>query len=452
LILYTHRITPRLQYIVDFIAKELKANVIRITVSPEEFQHSDEIKLNYSDKRISGSECWISPHSLLFQNGIEVQSIECFDINAYKAFFKTEGEFPFDIFAASFYLLSRYEEYLPHTKDMYGRYAYENALAHRENFLHVPLINIWLREFRMMIKQKFSPPPTNDLPTGQAGTRLATNDSGLTFLPTYDIDIAWSYKHKGWWRNLGGTIRSLVKGEWSLLKERVEVLRGTKKDPFDAFGWMNKLHEDHKLKPYYFFLVPEKKGRYDKNISPSCKAMQVLIRDHVIRYPIGIHPSWKSGDDDSLLKKEIGTLSELNGSPIVSSRQHYIRFNLPEGYRRLIDNGIQFDFSMGYGSINGFRASVCSPFYWYDLEKEQQTELMVFPFCYMEANSFYEQKFSAQQAFEEMFHYYNVVKSVNGHFIMIWHNSFLGTDKLYSGWRDIYQQFIKEVTGNDHAQ
>ncbi|MEI9808421.1 MAG: hypothetical protein WDO16_11440 [Bacteroidota bacterium] len=93
--------------------------------------------------------------------------------------------------------------------------------------------------------------------------------------------------------------------------------------------------------------------------------MQELIRDHVIRYPTGIHPSWKSGDDIIFLKKEIATLSKLNGSPVVSSRQHYIRFNLPEGYQRLIDNDIRFDFSMGYGSINGFRASAASPFYWY---------------------------------------------------------------------------------------
>ena len=100
---------------------------------------------------------------------------------------------------------------------------------------------------------------------------------------------------------------------------------------------------------------------------------------------------------------------------------------------------------MGYGSINGFRASVASPFYWYDLEKEEQTQLLVFPFCYMEANSFYEQKFTAGQALEEMRQYYKTVKSVNGYFIMIWHNSFLGTDKSTAGWRNVYEQFIKEV-------
>ncbi|MDP4263658.1 MAG: polysaccharide deacetylase family protein [Bacteroidota bacterium] len=431
LILYSHNITPRLHYIIDFIAKEFKVDPFQLTSSAEEFNNYAGGKVNYSEKKISDREIWIKPHDLLFEKGIKEQNIECFEINGNKAFFKTGGDYPFDIFAASFYLLSRYEEYLPHTKDMYGRYAYENSLACKEGFLHLPLVNIWLRDFETLLKQKFP--------------GLTTHRPPLTFLPTYDIDIAWSYKHKGWQRNLGGLFRSLVKGEWSLIKERISVLRGKQKDPFDAFGWMNHLHEQYKVKPYYFFLIPEKRGRYDKNIPPSCKAMQELIRDHVIRYPVGIHPSWKSGDDVLLLKKEIETLSTFTGSSVVSSRQHYVRFNLPDGYRRLIDTGIQFDFSMGYGSINGFRASVASPFYWYDLEKERQTGLMVFSFCQMDANSFYEQKLTAGQTLEEMRRYYNIVKSVNGYFIMLWHNSFLGTDRLYAGWRDIYEQFIREV-------
>lgn len=431
MILFTHSTTSRLQYIVEFIGKELQVEPISITSSAEEFTRYEGPKINYGDNKISGQELWIKPHGLLQEKSIKEQYTECFEINNYKAFFKTAGDFPLDIFAASFYLLSRYEEYLPHEKDMYGRYAFENSLAYKESFLNLPLVNIWLEDFKTLLKQKFP--------------GLTTHDSRLTFLPTYDIDIAWSYKHKGFLRNSGGFLRSLLKARWSLLKERIRVLKGKQKDPFDAFEWMNQLHDQYKLTPYYFFLVPEKRGRYDKNISPACKAMQELIREHVARYPIGIHPSWKSGDDVTLVKKEIATLSASAGKQIVSSRQHYIRFNLPGGYRRLIENGIKFDFSMGYASVNGFRASVASPFYWYDLEKEEQTQLMLLPFCYMEANSFYEQKFTAIQALEEMFYYYNVVRSVNGYFIMIWHNSFLGTDKLYAGWREVYEQFIKKI-------
>jgi hypothetical protein len=170
-----------------------------------------------------------------------------------------------------------------------------------------------------------------------------------------------------------------------------------------------------------------------------------LIQKHSDRYSIGIHPSWQSGDDPEKLKIEILKLGHIAGKQISSSRQHYIRFTLPKTYRQLIDLGIESDFSMGYGSINGFRASVTSPFFWYDLEREEQTKLLLYPFCFMEANSFYEQKYSAQKAFEELKYYFDIVRSVNGTLITIWHNSFLGTAKKFKGWREVYEQFISLV-------
>jgi hypothetical protein len=100
---------------------------------------------------------------------------------------------------------------------------------------------------------------------------------------------------------------------------------------------------------------------------------------------------------------------------------------------------------MGYGSINGFRASVASPFYWYDLEREEQTSLLIYPFCFMDANAYYEQKYTAQQAMDEMLHYYNEVKSVNGLLITLWHNNFLGDLTQLKHWKAMYVKFIKTV-------
>lgn len=393
------------------------------------------LRINYSEEKIASEEYRIIPHSLLFENKIVPQQIDGFTWDGYPVFFKTNGDLPFDILAASFYLLSRYEEYLPHEKDEYGRYAHKNSLAFQQGFLNQPLVNNWIKSFKAVLKEKFP-----------AASFLSNErHSSFVFLPTYDIDMAWSFRHKGAWRNMGGFLRALLKGNWRECGTRIKVLRGKEKDPYDAYGWMNHLHEQYKIKPYYFFLVAEKNGTYDKNIHPGKQAMKDLIRDHAIRYPVGIHPSWQSGDRSDLLKKEIGILSSASGGTLRSSRQHYIRLSLPETFRHLLAENIQFDFSMGYGSINGFRASVASPFYWYDLPGEQQTALLLFPYCFMEANSFYEQKITATQALDEMRHYYQAVKAVNGHFIMIWHNHFLGTDPVFAGWREIYETFIRET-------
>ena len=430
MILYCHTITPRLQYITDFVGNEIFGEKINLTNEKEIFAKESNLKINYSHEKISENEFYLRPHPLLFEKGIHPQQTECFEVNCQKAFFKTVGDFPFDIFAASFYLLSRYEEYLPHSKDLYGRYAHENSLAFRENFLNIPLINIWLKDFKKILEQQF---PNSQFLNPQ-----------FQFLPTYDIDEAYSYKYKSWWRTAGGFARSIWTGNISELGERKKVRSGNEKDPFDSYDWMDALHEKHTLKPGYFFLLATKNGKYDKNILPSSLQMQSLIHHHVKKYEIGIHPSWQSGDDPEKIKLEILKLGHISGKQILLSRQHYIRFTLPATFRQLIEAGIKSDYSMGYGSINGFRASVSSAFYWYDLEKEQQTNLLIHPFCFMEANSFFEQKFSAHQALEEMRQYRDIIKSVNGTMITIWHNTFLGTGKLFAGWREVYARFIGE--------
>jgi len=427
-IVFSHTITSRLQYILDFIGKETIGQTLQITNDAETFRKYQGPKINYSKARITDSEFRIQNVELLFETGIRHQLIHCFETNNYKAFFKTGGDFPFDIFASSFYLLSRYEEYLPHEDDVYGRYAHKTSLAFRENFLHLPLINLWIEHLKKSLTTKFP--------------ALNTHHSAFKYLPTYDIDEAYAYSHKPWWRTIGGIGRSIFNGQWPSVGERLNVLFGKNQDPYDAFDWMDQFHKQHKLNPIYFFLVAGKTGKYDKNISPSKKEMHRLIVQHSNHYSIGIHPSWQSGDDHDKLKFEILKLGHITGKQIICSRQHFIRFTLPDTYRQLTDLGIEHDFSMGYGSINGFRASVASAFYWYDLESEKKAKLLIHPFCFMEANSFFEQKFSTQQALEELQHYYNAVRLVSGTLITIWHNSFLGTSKLFKGWKEVYQEFI----------
>jgi hypothetical protein len=425
LLLYSTTCTSRLQYTCNFIFKELLNINFDITSNIEEFKSHDGVKINYSHKTIDERELHISPVDLLFQQNITPQKIDFFEINGKKAFFKTQlSDFPFDIFAASFYLLSRYEEYLPHQKDTYGRYAHENSLAFKEGFLDIPLINIWVNDFVSAIQNKF--------------LLFTIHHSPFTFIPTYDIDIAYSYKHKGFVRNVGGFLKSP-----SL--ERIRVSCDLKKDPFDTYDWLNTLHEKFIFKPVYFFLVAAQNSLYDKNILPDNKAMWQLVNNHAKKYAIGLHPSWQSGDKKSLLKKEKKQLEIMGKKAITSSRQHYIRFNLPEGYRSLLEAGFTDDYSMGYGSINGFRASVASSFNWFDLEKNEETGLRIHPFCYMEANSYHEQKMTADKAFEELMHYFTICKDVNGTLITIWHNHMVGPDKLYRGWGEMYDKFLQTI-------
>ena len=175
--------------------------------------------------------------------------------------------------------------------------------------------------------------------------------------------------------------------------------------------------------------------------------MQELMQRHLKRYTTGIHPSWQSGDSDEVLTTEMAILSKVTGEAVDRSRQHYLRMQLPGTYRRLIDAGIKDDYSMAYGTVNGFRASYALPFRWFDLEKESVTSLTVHSFCYMDSTAVFQQRETVEMALNELQHYFDIVQSVDGELITLFHNDFLTEQPEWMGWRKMYAEFLERNFG-----
>lgn len=431
MLIYSHSIQPRLKYILKFFAEQISGEEWQITTSKEDFTASTDVKINYSTEPIDTICLHVMPHTLLSEKNVRPQEISCSEIDGVKVFFQNNSETGFDIFSAAFYLLSRYEEYLPHEKDKYGRFSHENSLAFKEAFLKQPLVDIWIERFKFMIAQKFP--------------RYQFKQKAFTFLPTYDIDMAWSYLHKGVLRNSFNLTKDLLALNFSALKERLNVLRGKEKDLFYTFDWLADLHKQYKLDPLYFFLVAEKLSEKDKNISPHHPAMQKLIADISGKYQTGLHPSWRSSSDETILKSEKKILESIIKKPVVASRQHYLKLSIPMTYRKLIAADIEADYTMGYSADNGFRASAASPFKWYDLEKDEETGLTIYPFCFMDVTSAFYKKQTPQETSFELQTFYNEVKKVNGLFSMLWHNSSFTNKNEFEGWQEMYKSFLKRV-------
>jgi hypothetical protein len=428
ILLYATTNTPRLQYSIYLLQQLMDCSII-ITHQPGDIESHAGIAINYSHQHIP--HCFaIVPAGLLFENNVQAQPENYSTVNKLPVLFtNSNSHCGFDILAASFYLASRYEEYLPHLQDSYGRYAHQNSAAWRYGFLQRAILHEWAAYFGQQLQQFYGQP-------------LPTNNSTVpaVFLPTYDVDMAWSYLHKGWWRNLGGWLKNPSLERW-------QVLAGQKKDPFDSFAWISQLQQQYALAPIYFFLVANKNSQYDKNILPGKPAMQQLIQHISASNSIGLHPSWQSGKDGHLLPVEKQTLENIAGQSIWRSRQHYIQFGLPTTFRKLLDAGITADYSMGYGGINGFRASLAIPYFWFDVLANQTTTLLLHPFCFMDANSFFQQKHSVKKVQEDMLYFILYCKAWRGTCITIVHNHFLGSNGQWNGWRDGYAEGVANALG-----
>ncbi|MBR9918133.1 hypothetical protein GYB29_10735 [bacterium] len=396
-------------------------------------QAEKRVHINYSNWRIDSCLNCI-PSGLMEETTIRLDVIKEVIVTPWEdsyCFFKTgeQSELPFDLFSAIFFLLSRYEEYMPHTKDSHRRYNPEKSILVKSNIIDRPLINEWA----LILKKK-----------------LELIDSSLEFKPrkfeyisTLDIDQAWKFRHKGLKRNILGFIRDIIEGKKENTIARWPVLLGLKKDPFHNFDWQDERHDEFETKVIYFFLLGAY-SKYDKNISPRKKALQKLILEieEQDNYEIGIHPSYKSNYAQPLLTKEIQHLKNITGNSVKRSRQHYLKMKLPNTYDRLIFHRIKEDYTMGYTSHAGFRAGIAAPFYYYDLGNNRATNLKLVPFCLMDITPLHYMGMSPDEAIDYMSTLMNRVKAVDGQFVSLWHNESLSETERWKGWRKVYESMI----------
>ena len=431
ILIFCAQITNRLKYALDWVFREQMGIDYRITYNKAHWQNHSGLKLNYSEEKVGAEEVHIIPHKIIYEHEVKEQKL---NVNRWKhstiLFYNQPGALiPFDIFAATFYQLSRYEEYLPHKKDKHGRYAHTNSVAHEYSFLQKPVVDEWVQAFKKILEKKF---------------KLSLPENHFSFLPTYDIDIAYAYLHKQRKQNWGGALRDLSKLRFDWAIDRLIVTNSKKTDPYDAYAWMDDLHRFYDCSPIYFFLVG-KPGPFDRNLSAKNPALRQLIRETTQKYTVGLHPSYGSFNQTSIIKKELKDLEHISNRMVTKSRQHYIKLSLPETYRCLIDAEIEEDYSMGYATKNGFRAGTSQPFLWFDVARGEKTELRIHPFCFMETTAINEHDGSKEEAYNEVERIIHHVKQVKGRFVSIFHNNNLGTGRENKGWHKFYQKMIELI-------
>lgn len=428
ILFYAEEITPRIEYISRLIFSRILQIRITFTSNKEEFLNSTAPKINYSNQKF-GDEIYLKPHGLLHSTKLYPLDIKPFLIEKETYFFESspDSSFSFDLFAASFYLVTRYEEYLEINFDQYNRYQSFRSILHKTGLLKKPVVNIWANQIREIVQKKY---PGFVFPEKQ-----------FKFISTIDIDNAWAIKNKGFLRSTASIIKAALKLNFSDIKYRKAVLADKEKDPYDNYEYIDSVFKKNTDKVKFFFLLGDY-GKYDKNSSFKNSSYRELIKKIASKYDVGIHPSFQTGNKKGKEKtiKELKRLQKITGLQITKSRQHFLRLKFPETYRQLLDVGILEDYTMGYADQTGFRAGICTPFNFYDLEKETITNLVILPFQVMEVTLRNYMKLSPEIAMEEIEKLMKEVKQVNGTFVSIWHNETLTDSGDWKEYRKIFER------------
>lgn len=431
LLVYVPKITNRLRYIFKLYFAEILGVKYTLTDNSRDFILSTQPKFTYAFHALA-DELFFCARPLLFEIGLKDQEIQYAQHNDTPVIFPTSrfSALPFDPFAAGFYMVSRYEEYLPTIYDNHQRFEAHQSIAYQGGFLHLPVVNIWVYMVRDILKENFP--------------ELKFAHRQYKYISSIDIDNAWAYKQKGLVRTLGGYLRAVVHFDIKDFLTRTKVLLGIEKDPYDTYAYQLDIQKKYKLKPIYFILFANY-AKNDKNVPITSRRFCELIKSISDTAEVGIHPSYGSNYSMLRLSKEIKRLSKVLNREITKSRQHFLKLSLPDTYQNLLELGILHDYTMGFASEIGFRAGICDSFFFYNLDLETETKLRIHPFQVMDASLRFYMKVEPENAINKIKPIIDEIKKVDGTFVSLWHNESLSNWQLWKDWQYVYEQTIMEA-------
>ncbi len=316
-----------------------------------------------------------------------------------------------DVVASTFFLVSRYEEYIhaDDCRDMHGRYIGRKSLPVRAGFINRPIV----QEYAQLLRE---------LLTGEKGNEKGFSDVYLT----HDIDILTYYRTV---RSFCGAMkRILQRKNVHTLSEVLKSVMDIDKDP--AYTFEHIVAEDGRLpqaKKLYFIKATEGEGfdypQYNL-FGPDFHVLIEYLRVQENTY-FGLHTSYAAGGEPKCIALEKAELTNAINEDVKINRHHYLRTVQPSDFESLIRAGFEHDFSMGYADIVGFRLGTCKPVAWINPATKEVTSLILHPLAVMECTLDRENfmNLTYEEAFETVKTIIDNTYEHSGELTLLWHNT-----------------------------
>lgn len=412
---------PRPRFAAQQLLGALLGWEVRFAASADELRTADGPRLAYARLPVPGA-FHLLPHGWLGASGAQRMEPEVLRRDGLALLFPVAGGgLPFDPLAAAFFCLSRCEEYgdaLP--RDPHGRPATAALHAARHGYLERPVVDEWA----LLLARAWAAADPRVPPPVRAYRQVAT----------IDLDNGLKYLGRPLWRSAGAWARDALRGEWRDAAERLRVLLGRQPDPYLLDEAVLEALRASAGRVAAFVLAAPR-GAWDHAVPVAHPRYQRALRGLAERIEVGLHPSYRTSEAPGMAQREREALERSVGRAVRISRQHFLRFRLPGTFRERIAMGLREEHSMGLHDRIGFRAGTCTPFAWYDLERDTATGLIIHPFAVMDSALDRKMGVAPAEAPARVRPVIDAVRRVEGAFTGLWHESYLARTGAKRAWR-----------------
>ena len=329
-----------------------------------------------------------------------------------------------DIFASSFFMLSRWEEYVNKNKDTHDRFPATESLAYKQGFLDRPVVNEYIEMLKSMMLYL-------------DGTLKFKQQQPKTFI-SCDVDTpyeAYTQSLQKTIRKFSGDLikrKSLYQGFQTLTNYIATKFNNYSYDPLNTFDWIMDVNEKAGNRVAFYFLVENTVPEYDAFYNIDAPRIRQLMRTiHQRGHEIGLHGSYNTYKNSGRLKLQVEKLTKVMEDENINQqeigiRQHYLRWSTPETARYIDQAGIAYDTTLSFADYAGFRCGTCYEYPLFDLIKRKQLKLRERPTLVMEGSVFDDDYMGMNitTGSNYMFQIKEKTKDVGGNFTLLWHNNY----------------------------
>ncbi|ABW67636.1 conserved hypothetical protein [Desulfosudis oleivorans Hxd3] len=236
--------------------------------------------------------------------------------------------------------------------------------------------------------------------------------------------------------------KDLKKGRWRNLKTLI-----TGEQPYWTFDDMAELESKYDARSTLFFLhetipfKPLKPGTWKLSVGRySIREPEIgkLIRQlDAGGWEIGLHGSYRSFQDQSLLATEKKILEDMLGNQVTGIRQHYLNLDEPDTWMLQRKAGFTYDTSLGRTDTSGYKDGRTAPFV------DEISGMNIIPLTIMECCLFKEVENNKQNALKRAVEWMDYSQKTATFFTILWHQHMLN-EKEFPGYRWVYEEILKE--------
>jgi Family of unknown function (DUF7033) len=344
----------------------------------------------------------------------------------------------FDIAAATFVLMSDFQDLVSLERDEFDRLRAMDSLQYRLGVLDFPVVNYYSLFLKEKMEEYFK--IALELKT------YAGADCGIAL--THDVDFISHISLK--------MIRREMFGIAVLNRHHLGSAQRAEKLLFPLYALLGRdfpkiglnFLRDVELKNGLrstFFIKTGATAKQDIPYNYKSRSMREflnsLARDG---FEIGLHPSMKTYVDAAEFSREKNRLRDAIGKRVDSVRQHYLRFTAGRTVRIWEDAEMKYDTTLGFSREAGFRNSIAFPYPLYNFAEDRISRVIELPLIIMDGTFSENRTMGNEQALEKMKSLLGETRAAHGAASILFHNSI--TDPIdFPGYTDIYGEILREI-------